>query len=146
MLRSSLTAFLTIAGLAATSSPGWAAPCIDATSSCTEWITLEGSARTLIYCTYALETKNDSITRVFVMIHGAGRDADHYFTTAVAAFLGHALEDTIVIAPRFAANNSGCKDELAMKETNWPCNGNSWRSGGVATNATGVTSFDVMDT
>jgi len=147
MLRCSLTAFLTIAGLAATSSPGWAAPCIDATSSCTEWITLEGSARTLIYRTYAVETKNDSITRVFVMIHGAGCDADRYFTTAVAAaFLGDALEDTIVIAPRFAANNSGCKDELAPNETNWPCNGNCWRSGGVATNAAGVTSFDVMDT
>ncbi len=136
-----------MAGLAATSSPGWAAPCLDATPSCTEWIALEGSARTLIYRTYALETRNDSITRVFVMIHGAGRDADHYFTTAIAAaFLGHALEDTVVIAPRFAASNSGCKDELAANETNWPCNGNSWRSGGVATNAAGVTSFDVMDT
>src|SRR5437763_158096 len=123
-----------------------AAPCLDATASCTEWIALEGSARSLIYRTYPLDTRSDQITRAFIMVHGAGRDADHYFATATAAaFLGRALDDTIVIAPRFAANNGGCKDELTANETNWPCSGNSWRSGGVATNAAGVTSFDVMD-
>ena len=123
-----------------------AAPCIDATTPCTEWIALGGSARTLVYRTYALDAPNDRITRAFILVHGAGRDADHYFTTATAAaFVGKALDDTIVIAPRFAANNGGCKDELAPNETNWPCNGNSWRSGGIATNAPGVTSFDVMD-
>jgi hypothetical protein len=68
------------------------------------------------------------------VIHGAGRDADNYFRTALAAaFLAGALEDTIVICPRFASNNGrNCRDTLAANEVNWSCSGDSWRSGGAA--------------
>src|ERR1700730_6842219 len=122
MLRFSL--FL----LAATS---YAAPCITANSSCTEWVTLAGGpSRSLIYRSYPLDAKNEKIVRALVMVHGAGRDADNYFRTAVAAaFLGDALEDTIVISPRFASNSGagragggagGCLDALAQHEVNWP--------------------------
>ena len=124
----------------------YAAPCIDASPSCTEWVSLAGSARSLIYRTYSLDSRNEQITRALVMVHGAGRDADHYFTTAVAAaFLARALDDAIVISPRFASNNGTCRDALAPNEANWPCTGNSWRSGGAASNAAQVTSFDLMD-
>src|SRR5947208_1514978 len=141
MLRTLLTVIVVTMASAAN-----AAPCIDATASCTEWVPLGGSARSLIYRTYPLDAKNEHITRAFVMVHGAGRDADHYFTTAVAAaFLARALDDAVVIAPRFASSNGGCRDELAADETNWPCSGNSWRSGGAAANAPQVTSFDLMD-
>src|ERR1051326_758923 len=106
------------------------------TSGCTEWITFHnGPARSIVYRTYSLNEKNENIRRAFILVHGAGRDADNYFRTAVAAaFLGGALEDTVVIAPRFASNDGrGCKDTLAAGEINWSCNGNSWRSGGAAT-------------
>lgn len=125
-----------------------AAPCTTATPNCTEWIKLgKGQSRSLIYRTHALETANPAITRVLVMVHGAGRDADNYFRTAVAAgFLAGALDNTLIIAPRFASNNnSGCSDTLAENEINWGCSGDSWRSGSVATNAEGVTSYDLMD-
>jgi pimeloyl-ACP methyl ester carboxylesterase len=131
----------------------YAAPCITANPSCTEWVTLAGGpSRSLIYRSYPLETKNEKITRALVMLHGAQRDADNYFRTAVAAaFLGDALEDTVVIAPRFASNSgagrggSGCQDALAQYEVNWPCGGDSWRSGGVATNNDKLTSYDLAD-
>src|SRR5579863_4604960 len=93
----------------------YAAPCTT-TTGCTEWVSLGGkTARSLVYRTYSLDTKNEAITRALIMIHGAGRDADNYFRTAVAAaFLGGALEDTVVIAPRFASNDGrGCRDALA---------------------------------
>jgi pimeloyl-ACP methyl ester carboxylesterase len=81
-----------------------------------------------------------------VLVHGAGRDADNYFRTAVAAgFLAGALENTIIISPRFAAKNSGCNDTLDANELNWPCSGTSWRAGGIATNNERFTSFDFMD-
>jgi len=82
-----------------------------------------------------------------MVVHGAGRDADNYFRTALAAtFLAGALEDTIVIAPRFASNDGrGCMDTLAANEVNWPCNGDSWRSGGVASNNEKLMSFDFSD-
>jgi pimeloyl-ACP methyl ester carboxylesterase len=122
------------------------APCISATTACTEWIGLgAGAARSLVYRTYPLDARNDSVSRALIMVHGAGRDADNYFRTAVAAaFLAGALEDTVVISPRFASNNSGCRDTLAEGEVSWPCVGNSWRSGGAAEG--GVTSYDLADT
>ena len=124
-----------------------AAPCITATTSCTEWVSYAGQSRSLIYRSYPLDTRNDRVTRAFIMVHGAGRDADHYFSTALAAaFLAGALDDTIVISPRFASNDDrGCRDTLAANEVNWPCNGDSWRSGGVATNDSQLTSFDFAD-
>ncbi len=126
-----------------------AAPCITAGPSCTEFVSLgHGTSRSLVYRTYALDTKNEKITRALVMVHGAGRDADNYFRTAVAAtFLGGALDDTIVVAPRMASNagggRGGCADTLAPNEVSWNCS--SWRSGGPALSDDQVTSFDFLD-
>ncbi len=124
-----------------------AAACVTA-QGCTEWVRLgNGSARSLIYRTHSLDAKDEHITRALVMVHGAGRDADNYFRTAVAAaFLAGALDDTVVIAPRFASNDGrGCHDTLAANEVSWSCNGNSWRSGGSATGNPDLTSYDLMD-
>jgi pimeloyl-ACP methyl ester carboxylesterase len=80
------------------------------------------------------------------MVHGAGRDADNYFRTALAAaFLAGALDDTIVVAPRFASNGGGCQDKLDANEVNWPCGGDSWRSGGAADKDGRLTSYDFAD-
>jgi alpha/beta hydrolase family protein len=124
-----------------------AAPCATATADCTEWIAFNGGpARSMLYRTYALDQRNDKITRAFILVHGAGRDADNYFRTALAAaFLGNALDDTLVISPRFASNGGGCQDKLAANEVSWPCNGDSWRSGGAADKEGKLTSYDFMD-
>ncbi len=125
-----------------------AAPCIAASSACTEWVSLgQGSARSMIYRTYSIDAKNPAITRAFILVHGASRDADNYFRTAVAAaFLGGALEDTIVIAPRFASNDGrGCRDQLSPNEVSWSCNGDSWRSGGASGTHENLTSYDFAD-
>lgn len=111
----------------------YAAPCITATPDCTEWVILGGGqSRALVYRAYPLAAKAANITRALIVIHGAGRDADNYFRTALAAaFLAGALEDTIVISPRFGSNNgAGCRDTLAANEVNWSCSGDSWRAGG----------------
>lgn len=55
-----------------------AAPCISATASCTEWVSDAGQSRSLIYRSYPLDARNDRPTRAFIMVHGAGRDADRY--------------------------------------------------------------------
>ena len=134
-----LAAFVLCAAAAA------GAPCITAT--CTEWVTLAGGpARSLIYRTYGLDAPNPQITRALVMVHGAGRDAENYFRTALAAaFLAGALDDTVVIAPRFASNAAGCRDTLAPNEISWSCNGDSWRSGGASASNDKLTSFDLTD-
>ena len=122
-----------------------AAPCI--TTSCTEWVTLGGGpSRSLIYRSYPMETKSDRITRALIIVHGAGRNADDYFRTGVAAaFLAGALDDTIIIAPRFASKDRGCNDTLASNEVSWTCGGDSWRSGGVASSDDHLNSYELMD-
>ena len=120
-----------------------AAPCTTATAVCERWMKIQsGPSRTKVYASYPLDVPNRAITRALVMVHGAGRNADHYFETSTgAAFLAGALENTIVLAPRFAAGN----DSVAPNEVVWPERGENWRSGGaLATNAT-YGSFDFMD-
>jgi hypothetical protein len=136
--------FVTAALISATTA--WSAPCITANPSCTEWITFgKGPWRSMVYRTYSLTEKNANVTRALVMVHGAGRDADNYFRTAVgAAFFGGALEDTVVIAPRMASNDGhGCKDTLASNEVSYNCG--SWRSGGPAISNENVSSFVFVD-
>lgn len=142
-LRSSLSASALLLAQSA-----WAGPCISAVPTCTEWVTIAGGpSRSLVYRTYPLEAKNEGIVRALIMVHGAGRDADSYFRHVLAAaFLANGLEDTVVIAPRFASNDGAtCRDALEAGELNWSCQGpHTWRSGGAAGNDK-VTSFDVAD-
>src|SRR5260370_10950879 len=125
------------------SASAWSPPVIPV-ATCTQWVTFPGGpARSMVYRTYPLDVPNPQITRALVVIHGAGRDADNYFRTALAAaFLDGALDDTIVIAPRLASSTGTCRDQLAPNEVSWSCTGDSWRSGGTATNNSKLTSFD----
>jgi len=101
----------------------------------------------LVYRSYSLDARNAAITRGVIMVHGASRDADNYYRHLLAAaFLAGALEDTVLISPRFASNEGECKDALAQGEFNWHCSSrnDTWRTGGAAADSQ-VTSFDVAD-
>src|ERR1700737_3625338 len=78
-------------------------------ANCTDWMVLGGGpSRSLLYRSHPIDTRNDTITRALIVVHGAGRNADVYFRPGVAAaFLAGALEDNLVIAPRFGANDGG---------------------------------------
>ena len=119
------------------------APCTKAVTACERWITFgKGPARSKVYGTYALDVPNRAITRALIMVHGAGRNADHYFETSTgAAFLAGALENTIVLAPRFAA----ARDTVAANEILWPEGGNSWRGGGMSPTVSTISAFDLVD-
>src|SRR4051812_8733996 len=143
-----LRALLVLAAASSGAVPAAAAPCTEATNDCVQWIAPgNGPARLLAYSTYALDKKNEAITRALVTVHGGSRNADNYFRSSVAAgFLANALDDTVIISPRFASNNDGnCKDPLAANELNWPCSGNSWGRGGAAVGNAEITSYDLAD-
>lgn len=120
-------------------------PCTVATAECTEWVVLNGGpSRSLVYRSHPLDQRNEAIRRVFVLVHGAGRNADDYYRSAVAAaFLAGALERTLIIAPRMASGDGRCRDSLAEREVSWNCG--TWRSGGPAVSDSTVTSFDFLD-
>ena len=118
-------------------------PCVTPTTPCERWITFgAGPARSMVYATHRLDAPNATLTRALIMVHGAGRNADHYFETATAAgFLGGALENTLIIAPRFIAG----QDKPSANEVMWPEGGNSWRAGGMSPNNPTISSFDFID-
>jgi pimeloyl-ACP methyl ester carboxylesterase len=121
-----------------------AAPCTKATTACERWVTYPnaGAARSMVYATHPLDRRNAAITRALIMVHGAGRNADHYFETSTAAgFLAGALENTIIIAPHFIAGN----DKPAANEVVWPERGDNWRSGGMSPTNPTIASFDFLD-
>src|ERR1700730_6506359 len=132
------------------------APCASTTSDCTEWIKPAGQqSRVLVYRTHPFEEKNENIKRAFVFVHGILRDSENHFRTALAAaFLADALNDTIIVVPRFASNssapgneNGNCRDTLAADEADWTCEAqrpDTWRSGGTAVGSQ-LSSFDFMD-
>lgn len=144
LLVAGLVALATLPGAPLEARQGPAAACTTPTPECTEWVAV-GSGRSLVYRTHSLDRRNESITHVVVMVHGAGRNADDYFTTAAAsAFVAGALETSIVISPRMASNNGqGCSDALDSNEISWNCS--TWRSGGPALSHPEVTSFDFLD-
>jgi pimeloyl-ACP methyl ester carboxylesterase len=99
----------------------------------------------LVYRSHGLTTRNVAITRALVVIHGIGRNADHYFASAMAgAFLAGALEDTAVVSQRFASNRGGrCNDKLEEGEISWPCGG--WNGGEAPPEAPGAFSYGFTD-
>ncbi len=119
------------------------APCTTATTACEQWVTLGGGpGRSMVYATYPLDKPNAAVTRALVMVHGAGRNADHYFETATAAaFLAGALENTVVVSPRLIAS----PDKPQPNEVEWPNGSNSWRSGGMSPSHPTLSSFDFVD-
>ena len=117
-----------------------AQPCTTAAPACTEWVTLGGGpGRAMIYRSYSLDVANPRIKRALVMVHGTGRNADHYFLTAMsAAFLAGALDDTVVIAPHMI----DATDRAEPNEIVWQT---SWRTGGPARDNPALSSFDFVD-
>lgn len=126
-------------------------PCLKAQDNCTEWIALDAKGnRGLVYRTQPLTSFNPSVQKAVVVVHGQGRNADAYFRHMLAAaFLADALQNTLIISPRFASNNGkSCLDRLETNEVGWVCSGaDSWRSGGIRAkgSASDVNSFDFMD-
>jgi hypothetical protein len=109
---------------------------------------LDATHHVRMVTTHPLDAPARAITRALVVIHGAGRDAQQAFDAAVqAAKLARALENTIIVAPRFASNDGGlCNDALEEHETNWGCEANNgWQAGGTAAGDERLTTFDVVD-
>src|ERR1700722_8115649 len=86
-------------------------PCTKATVECEQWVKLGATSRAMVYSSYSLTTPNANVRRALVMVHGTGRNADHYFETSTgAAFFAGALSDRGVIGPGLHSKDGDCKD------------------------------------
>jgi pimeloyl-ACP methyl ester carboxylesterase len=132
-----MTPFLLLAQLAQ--------PCTAAIAACERWVSYDaGPARSMVYASHPLDAADPRITRALIMVHGAGRNADHYFETAMAAaFLAGALDNTIVIAPRYITRADSATTH--PNEVVWASAANNWRSGGFSSTHPQLTSFHFLD-
>jgi pimeloyl-ACP methyl ester carboxylesterase len=122
-------------------------PCVDALPVCTERVALgQKSSHFLVYRSQALTKPNADIRQAMIIVHGASRNADHYFSTGVAAaFLAKSLGQTLVVAPRFAVNDGrNAKDPLTEGELSWESK-IGWAGGGEAKGQATVSTYDAMD-
>lgn len=128
---------------------GAPAPCTSAATACTERIPLGPEGRySIVYRSFALGEPNPRIERALIVVHGAGRNADDYFASALAgALIAGVLDSTLVVSPRIAASKgTGCNDTLAQGEISWICGGaDDWRRGGSADGIQGVYTYTFID-
>ena len=122
-------------------------PCSQGTPACLEAFPMAAGRSVMIYRSHTLQQPHPKATRALVVIHGASRNADDYFPSGMAgAYLAGALDDTIVVAPRFAGiGSASCNDKLAPGEIGFACSGNDWRGGGPGAGLATVTTYDVID-
>jgi pimeloyl-ACP methyl ester carboxylesterase len=141
MTRAALL-LITLAGVAASQ------PCFQGTPACLEPLPMGGRRSVMMYRSHTLHKTHPKATRALIVIHGASRNADDYFPSGMAgAYLAGALDDTIVVAPRFAGTGSrACDDKLGPGEIGFACSGNDWRGGGPGVGVPTVTTYDVIDT
>ena len=78
LARLAFAVLLTLAGLSAVE------PCLQPDSTCSEHLIM-GNKYVIVYRNLALETPNATIDRALIRVHGAQRNADGYFSTAMAA-------------------------------------------------------------
>ncbi|HSJ23329.1 MAG TPA: hypothetical protein VK929_01510 [Longimicrobiales bacterium] len=95
--------------------------CDVATSRCYSRLRIAPGAFLPLYSSYALDTRNERVTHAIIMVHGANRDADAYFTTTVVAARGaDRLNETLIVAPHFQkAEDEPRADEPIWTEEGW---------------------------
>jgi len=128
-------------------SPSAAAPCQG--DDCREWVDLgQQGGRFLVYRSVPLTTRDASVTRALVVIHGGSAGAIGHFRAGLdAARLAGLLDETLVVAPRIPSNdNYVCTDSIEPREINWGCQANNgWPAGGTARDDQAITSYDLGD-
>lgn len=117
-------------------------PCLKGDLSCTEKI--EAQDRFVrVYRNFSIAAGQPQARRAIVMVHGASRNANDYFLTAVSsALVAGRLDDTLVIAPHYKSATGGCSDPVEPNEAFWDCQ--SWKSGELA-EKNGPSSFAYLD-
>lgn len=125
---------------ACTNAPAFAqsSPCTSA-AACGDTLPLATGGNIRYYRSLPL-TRNESVRRAVVVIHGNGRNAGDYFEYAIAAArLEHGLNDALVLAPHFRTRD----DRPSANEHYWSSHG--WKIGNKSRDSRRVSSFSVMD-
>ena len=120
------------------------APCNIAQPRCLSSIEIGNGLFLRYYRTHDVSGHHPGITAAVIIVHGANRNADDYFTTAVVATrAADRLDSTIVLAPNFLTAD----DFPAIDEAYWTSSG--WKRGHLSVSdpfqSDRVSSYAAMD-
>ncbi|MDZ4801904.1 MAG: hypothetical protein SGI92_27430 [Bryobacteraceae bacterium] len=142
----SLSRVLAVAFLASGASFA-ATYCTTPDPACLEPVPVEKDQAFYVYRSRPLTQPDKTVERIFILVHGVGRNGNDYYLFAIGATEDAGqLDRTLVIAPRFHSNvgtgSGNCKDALDSSEINFFCRG--WTDGTTAAD-TKVSSYTAMD-
>jgi hypothetical protein len=137
LLATLLTAFVQQSGVAFAGDPSAVCPN-------RLMVTLNGKTAQFPYCSSkALEQANPGVKRAVIVVHGASRNADDYFSYLVnAAKTAGASNDSIILAPQFLEQNDIGNFNLPSSVPYW----DGWREGDASENAPNISSYAIIDT
>ncbi|MCB0586470.1 MAG: Ig-like domain-containing protein [Phaeodactylibacter sp.] len=121
-------------------------PCIAATGACLETAAITNEAGAAanfeFYSSFPAYQENarwEKLKYAVIVAHGQNRDAGNYFTYLMATLRDEGLEDnTLLMAPFFKSASGAGSGDL-----HWNTSG--WREGQNSDDATGISSFEVVD-
>lgn len=121
-------------------------PCIAATDACLQTAVISNGAGAAgnfdFYSSYPAYQENarwEKLKYAVVVTHGQNRDAGNYFTYMMATLRNEGLDgNTILMAPFFKSDADAGAGELYWSTSNW-------REGQNSGDASGISSFEVMD-
>lgn len=119
-------------------------PCTYPDSRCQEGVDLGGGLVLPVYRTHPLRSRDTTVTRAIVVVHGADRNANTYFATMVETVTtaGYRFQ-TLVVAPHFQIEEDGPKPN----EARWTESG--WKKGDLSRSISGfslrVSSYEAVD-
>lgn len=128
-----IATFRTVAG-----GSGTTGPCTSADADCLRSLSFGQDAFVNYFASYPLDAKAD-IESAIVVVHGANRDADNYFSYLTESLAEADLSNRVALfAPYFKQDDATTGGELGWS-------GNGWRNGSPSSGAAAISAFGVID-
>ncbi|NBC09572.1 MAG: hypothetical protein GVY26_20460 [Bacteroidetes bacterium] len=115
--------------------------CTEATAACVSTLTLDNQATFPFYASFPIyeEQTWPGLTSAVIVVHGANRNADDYFSYLTSSLMDtEQTAQTVLIAPGFQEGATAQDGELYWS-------GNGWREGRGSAGANAVSAFEVVD-
>lgn len=117
-------------------------PCTSASNNCLQTVAIAPQANFDFYSNYPIYQENarwELLENAVIVVHGQNRNADEYFSWLTSTFNNADLSNnTILISPFFKDQNDAGPGDI-----HWRTSG--WREGQNSSDATGLSSFAVID-
>lgn len=117
-------------------------PCTSASNSCLQSVAIAPQANFDFYSNYPIYLENakwELLENAVIVVHGQNRNADEYFSWLTSTFNNANLSNnTILISPFFKNQTDASTGDIHWRTSNW-------REGQNASDASGISSFTVID-